>query len=118
MAIKWHHAYEFSLFCNTLFLPLYDLALNLSFNFLIRSSRSAVVHGTISKYNMSTLSPFIADVSMDETEHVMEDLKKEGYDCWQTAIGGPGVGLHFGEPDSHFSIPPALQSRAKLCNIL
>ena len=94
------------------------LCFKFSLNFLIRTSKSAVVHGTISKYSMSTLSPFFADVSMDETEHVMEDLKKEGYDCWQTAIGGPGVGLHFGEPDSHFSIPPALQSRAKLCNIL
>ena len=60
----------------------------------------------------------IPDFAVEKVDKVLSDLRAAGFDCWKTIVGGPGVGLHFGEPNTNFTIPPALQSRAKLCNIL
>jgi len=57
-------------------------------------------------------------VAEEKVEKVLSDLRHVGFDCWKTTVGGPGVGLHHGEPNTDFTIPPALQSRAKLCHIL
>lgn len=65
-----------------------------------------------------TIMIILVDVSEEQVETVIGEVKQQGFDCWKTVIGGPGVGLHFGEPNSDFTIPLALQSRAKMCNIL
>ncbi|XP_067937577.1 mevalonate kinase-like [Watersipora subatra] len=80
-------------------------------------------HGLVSKLTGAggggcTFTFLPSDVSEEQVETVIGEVKQQGFDCWKTVIGGPGVGLHFGEPNSDFTIPLALQSRAKMCNIL
>ena len=61
---------------------------------------------------------FILGVDSAVVTATLTELQKAGYDSWRTTVGGPGVGLHYGEQSETFVIPGPLRTRAELCHIL